>query len=102
MRVKGTVNYVPDALREHVGGQVYVLRREPDNAHDVNAIAVLWEGKKVGYVSAVKAQAMAPLLDQLGSRDFVVSGMGAYTSSTRLWVDVPKIPALRKFVADQA
>lgn len=102
VRVKGTAAWVPAALRADVGGQVYVLRREPGNEHDANAIAVIWEGKKVGYVSAVKAQSMAPLLDRLGSRDFVVSGMGAYTNSTRLWVDLPKLPVLRKFVSESS
>lgn len=100
-RVKGSVNYVPEHLRHDVGGQVYVLRREPTNEHDTNAIVVLWKGRKVGYVSAVRAKAMSPLLDELGHRDFVVSGMGAYTNSTRLWVDLPRIAELRAFVADR-
>ena len=102
VRVKGTAAWVPAALRADVGGQVYVLRREPGNEHDANAIAVIWKGKKVGYVSAVKAQSMAPLLDRLGSSDFIVSGMGAYTNSTRLWVDLPKIAELRQFVAQSS
>lgn len=98
VRVKGTAAYVPGHLREHVGGTEYLLRREPDNPYDTNAIAVYWEGQKVGHVSAVKAAAMAPLLDVLGDTDYLVSGMGAYTRSTRLWVDLPKLPALRAYV----
>lgn len=100
IRVRGTTNYIPDELREHVGGTVYMLRREPDNVHDGSAIGVFWEGRKVGYVSAAKAAALAPLLDRIGG-DVVVSGMGAYTSSIRLWVDLPRVPELRRFV-DQA
>lgn len=102
VRVKGTSYVIPDRLRENVGGTVYVLRREPSNVHDTNAIVVLWEGRKVGYVSAVKAASLAPLFDRLGGGDFVVSGMGAYTRSTRLWVDLPRVPALRAFVAAQS
>lgn len=98
VRVKGTVNYVPDALREDVGGTVYTLRREPSNKHDRNAIVVIWEGRKVGYVSATKAALLAPLLDEIGAGDFIVNGMGAYTNSIRLWVDLPKVPALRGLV----
>src|SRR5574341_1065812 len=26
------------------------LEREPDNVHDANAVAVLWRGRKLGYV----------------------------------------------------
>ena len=97
IRVKGTMALIPDSERETLGGRVYVLRREPKNKHDPNAIAVLSEGRKVGYVSASRAAMMAPLLDRIGS-DVLVNGMGAMTNSIRLWVDLPKAAALRGFV----
>ena len=31
-------------------GDPLELAREPDNAHDLNAVAVLWRGRKLGYV----------------------------------------------------
>jgi hypothetical protein len=31
-------------------GDSLELAREPDNAHDLNAVAVLWRGRKLGYV----------------------------------------------------
>lgn len=98
VRVKGTVIYVPDELRANTGGTAYVLRREPDNDVDPMAIEVLWRKSKVGYVSASRAGLLAPLLDELGDHDFVVSGAGAVTNSIRLWVDLPRIPELRAFV----
>jgi hypothetical protein len=96
-RVKGTAALIPDSERERVGGTVYVLRREPSNPHDSNAIVVLSDGRKVGYVSAARAAMMAPLLDRIGD-DVLVAGMGAMTNSIRLWVDLPKADALRAFV----
>ncbi|KZE90635.1 HIRAN domain-containing protein [Microbacterium sp. TNHR37B] len=101
VRVKGTAHYVAQELRESMGGPVYVLRREPGNPHDGWALAVWWGEQRVGYVSAAKAAALSPLLDRVGDT-FVVSGMGAYTNSTRLWVDLPKVPALRAFVGSRS
>lgn len=45
------------------------LRREPENRHDENAIAVIvqekpWKGMKVGYVPRQTASEIAPRLDR--------------------------------------
>lgn len=76
----------------------FLLEREPDNPHDANAVMVrLLDGRHVGYVPASIAASYAPLLDGIGDQ-FLVSGVGnAGTTSSRMWVDLPRIPALRKF-----
>jgi hypothetical protein len=40
------------------------LAREPANAHDVNAVAVLWRGHKLGYVPRRENAALAWGLDR--------------------------------------
>jgi hypothetical protein len=40
------------------------LAREPDNPHDANAIAVLWRGRKLGYVPRRENAALAWGLDR--------------------------------------
>ncbi len=48
------------------GGRVpglLTLVREPDNQYDKNAIAVHFDGKKVGHIPAPQAKILAPMLD---------------------------------------
>jgi HIRAN domain len=45
-------------------GDVLELAREPDNPHDVNAIAVTWRGRKLGYVPRRDNAALAWGLDR--------------------------------------
>ncbi len=48
------------------GGRVpglLTLVREPDNQYDKNAIAVHFDGKKVGHIPAPQAKILAPRLD---------------------------------------
>lgn len=40
------------------------LRREPNNPHDENAIAVYLKGNKCGYVPATEAAHLAPEIDK--------------------------------------
>lgn len=97
LRIVGTGHHV--AYEERIEAWTYLLRREPKNRHDSNAIAVhLLDGRHVGYVSAKQAESYAPLLDRLGS-EFVVCGVGSEgTTSSRLWIDLPRVPELRKLV----
>ncbi|MDE0545477.1 HIRAN domain-containing protein [Microbacterium sp. C7(2022)] len=99
MRIKGSVAWVTDTERARYGGQEYLLVREPDNEFDAQAIAVYGRGRKVGYVPASKAAALAPLLDALEADAYLVAGAAVQQNSIRLWVDVPRVPALRSFVA---
>ena len=45
-------------------GDVLQLVREPDNAHDPNAIRVEWQGHKLGYVPRADNQALARFMDR--------------------------------------
>ncbi|MGK0715009.1 HIRAN domain-containing protein [Leucobacter sp. W1153] len=98
VRVVGTSFALRDG--EQVKAREWMLVREPENPHDLNAIAVKRvSGKRVGYVSAKQAELYAPLLDVIGSK-FLVGGEGNFGStSSRLWVDLPRIPGLRKYVS---
>lgn len=98
LRIKGSSNWVTDEERGKFGGIEYLLVREPKNRHDENAIAVHGKGRKVGYVSAAKAAVLAPLLDPLPFDAFKVGGTSVTENSIRLWVDIPKVVELRKFL----
>ncbi|NYF18548.1 hypothetical protein HDC37_003413 [Microbacterium sp. AK009] len=102
MRIKGIGNYVGWNERRAVGGTEYVLVREPDNSHDPCAVAVLSNGRKVGYVSAARAKILAPLFDTIASAGYVVGGTGPSDDSVQLWVDIPKADALRAFVKSRS
>lgn len=97
-RIKGSSFVVSDSNRERFGGSEYHLVREPKNRHDACAVAIYGQGHKVGYVSASKAAALAPLLDQLPEDVFLVGGNGVISNSIRLWVDLPTLSEFRKYV----
>jgi hypothetical protein len=40
------------------------LRREPENPHDANAVALYWRGEKIGYVPRGENLVVARLLDR--------------------------------------
>jgi hypothetical protein len=100
-RIVGTANYVSDAQRSKFGGTEYLLVREPRNRHDSNAVAIYGNGRKVGYVSASKAASIAAMLDALSFDAFKIAGTGTLGNSSRLWADLPTVPGLRAFVAQQ-
>lgn len=97
-RIKGSAYWVTASERRHYGGREYLLVREPENDADPLAVAVYGNGRKVGHVSAAKAGALFPLLQELEADAFRVTGAGASAQTTVLWVDVPKLDALRKHV----
>jgi hypothetical protein len=100
-RIRGSAYAMTDKQRVYFGGAEYVLVREDDNPHDENAIAIYGKALKVGYVSASKAAGLAPLIDTLAAQSFIVSGAGVTSDSIRLWVDVPSVVALRRYVKAQ-
>ena len=60
-------------FRYHAGAEVWrdlrvgdrlELAREADNPHDANAVAVLWRGRKLGYVPRSENAALAWGLDR--------------------------------------
>lgn len=96
-RIKGTAYVVPDDQRLEVGGTAYALIREPSNKHDPNAIAVHDGRRRVGYVSSARAGSMAPVLDIMGAPAYLVAGAAPGEAGIRLWMDLPKLDALRRF-----
>ena len=98
MRIKGSANWVKDSARAKFGGTEYLLVREPENEFDTSAVAVYGKGRKVGYLSSVKAAGLAPILDPLGFDAFIVGGVSVFENSIRLWVDVPVLAELRRFL----
>jgi hypothetical protein len=45
-------------------GDPLQLSREPDNPHDENAVAIYWEGIKLGYLPRVENIAVARMMDK--------------------------------------
>lgn len=100
LRVVGASHRLKEG--ERIEAWTFQLVREPNNGHDENAIAVhLMSGRQVGYVAATQAESYAPLLDQLGRRFLVTAVGSAGTTSSRLWVDLPKLGSLRALVAEK-
>ncbi|QWT25160.1 HIRAN domain-containing protein [Subtercola sp. PAMC28395] len=101
-RIKGSAYYVTDSERAVFGGTEYLLVREPDNQYDANAIGIYGKGRKVGHVSAAKAGSMAELLDLAGADAYKVAGTSVSETSMTLWIDLPKLPALRIYVKSRS
>ncbi len=98
--VERTHFLVNDRERHDQDRRLYVLRREPSRRHG-GAIAVVSNGRGVGYVPERIARDMAPLLDALGGAA-IVNGAGAAHGSIRLRVDLPTHDALRAFAASHS
>ncbi|MBI4988503.1 MAG: HIRAN domain-containing protein [Rhodocyclales bacterium] len=47
-------------------GDALVLAREPENAHDANAVRVEWRGRKLGYLPRAENRAVAAEMDRGG------------------------------------
>ncbi|MEO5318143.1 HIRAN domain-containing protein [Arthrobacter sp. CC3] len=97
VRIVGTGYWVTTSGLNKHGGHEYLLVREPKNKWDANAVAVYGKGRKVGYVSAGKAAALALILDPLGFDAYRIGGAPVTDNSSRIWADVPTIPKLRSF-----
>ena len=88
MRVAGQ-EYYREATQRLAGAGVEpryftaTLRREPTNPHDANAILVLVESVKVGYVGRGRAARWAAGLDRIGG--VATCRLQAFRGSTRSW-----------------
>jgi hypothetical protein len=47
-------------------GDGVTLVREPDNAHDANAVRIEWRGRKLGYLPRAENRAVAAEMDRGG------------------------------------
>lgn len=55
--------------RQHILARVdpadaVTLQRQPENPYDPNAVAVLWQGKDIGFLLREDAATIAPALDE--------------------------------------
>ena len=50
--------------KEIRSGDKLLLKREPDNRHDANAIRVEWNGHQLGYVPRAENRALAIAMDR--------------------------------------
>jgi hypothetical protein len=50
------------------GGEPVTLVREPNNEHDKNAVAVWFDGQRVGYIPKKQNLVLAQFIDQQPSR----------------------------------
>lgn len=61
----GAQYYATDMLWDDLRvGDAVALVREPDNAHDANAVRVDWRGVKLGYLPRAENAAVAEALDR--------------------------------------
>ncbi len=88
--IAGISHWLTDAERKKFADDHYLLVREPHHEVDPNAIAVFGKSRKVGYVSAGRAKALAPILDSIGAVAYLVAGRG-------LTMNLPRIDPLRDF-----
>ncbi|WP_203579699.1 hypothetical protein [Microbacterium hibisci] len=92
---------VNDRERQGRERRPYVLRCEPDSSRGSVNIAVVSNGRGVGYLPADVAAEIRPFLDRIGGAA-IVNGAGVKTGSIRLWVDLPTRSALHGFVSAEA
>jgi hypothetical protein len=59
------------------------LAREPDNPHDANAVVVLWQGHKLGYVPRRENAALAWGLDRGTPLRARISGLAEHPNPAR-------------------
>ena len=64
-------------------GDPLELRREADNAHDANAVAVAWRGRKLGYVPRRANAALARALDRGAPLQARISRLAAHPNPAR-------------------
>lgn len=64
-------------------GDELVLVREPDNAHDGNAVRVEWQSRKLGYVPRTRNAALAWALDQGEPVAARISGLQRHRSPAK-------------------
>lgn len=94
IRIRGSFGSVTDAGRQKYGDGTYVLVREPKNREDSNGVAVYGKGRRVGYATAAKAAALAPILDSIRGDAYRVEGEPPDESS-RMHVNLPQLAASR-------
>ena len=78
-------------------GDALQLRREPDNRHDRNAIAIYYAGLKIGFIPKLVNPRIAPLMDRGDQLEAVVDAPAEMSRGTI--VIEPKITVFQKAAA---
>lgn len=63
LTVVGTQYQNPHLLAKVGEADELQLEREPENVYDPSAVAVLWEGERIGFVPRDHAPTLAALID---------------------------------------
>lgn len=93
-RCVGMGHYLSDAQRQRLNPGFVIAIPEPTNKHDPNAIVITDPaGRKLGYLSAGQAKSYAPLIQAVGALQ-----LDCRRDGSKLWLDLPNLPALRKYV----
>ncbi|WP_175484307.1 HIRAN domain-containing protein [Modestobacter sp. DSM 44400] len=74
--------------RAHGGEFEIVLRPEPNNQYDANAVAVLVDGKPVGYLPRAMARVWQPAVRASEAAGYVVAGTACVAGGTE---DAPNL-----------
>ena len=61
--VAGVQHHNPERCKVLVSGERLTLRREPTNPHDGNAVEILSNGVKLGYIPRTEAIFLAKMMD---------------------------------------
>jgi len=57
-------------------GQPLTLQREPHNQYDKRAVAVYWQGQKLGYVPRRENRVVSKMMDRGEWLEAVIAGLG--------------------------
>lgn len=98
-RVVGSSYWVEQDVIKQYRPSVFFLRREPNNEHDENAVAVYGGKRKFGYLSAGTAKQYTSLLDRIGLYFIVHRDV---KDLARMSVLLPKIPVLRSLIENNS
>lgn len=92
---------VNDRERDSQAPRTYVLRTQPRTRRAPAGVAVTSNGRGVGHLPADAADAISPLLDELGGAA-IVNGTGPKAGSIRLRIDLPAPDAVGEFIRTRA
>lgn len=71
LEVAGAQYHLPTDLLPAEGDAVD-FKLEPDNAHDCNAIAIIWKGTKIGYISKSVAPGLTSIIKNMLVNSFIL------------------------------
>ncbi|MEM7780367.1 MAG: HIRAN domain-containing protein [Pseudomonadota bacterium] len=89
-------------------GDAVTLERQPENPHDPSAVAVLWDGLDIGFLSKEDARSLAPHLDagrqhkaQVHELKGGIKGYTSYGAKITITWDGKPLPDFKPLDEDQ-